>query len=288
MPVLTTPITTAVTPASRSSAAAARARSGAAPRRAEQQPGCLYGQVTAEEIFWAAHESLPREAPGSPATTRLLLRLAEPLPARPRIVDLGCGTGPASLLLAAEVDAEVVAVDTHVPYLDRLRAEAAAAGLSDRIRTVAAPMEDLPLPDGSADLLWAEGSAYIMGFDSALLAWRRLLAPGGVLVLTKAEWTTSEPAPEAREFWDAGYPGMRTTGGNVGSAMAAGWTVAATYLLPDSDWAAYYDPLAARIAALRRDRTDASAVLDEVGREIEVRRAHGADYGYTGYVLRPR
>jgi len=253
-----------------------------------QVRGCLYGQVTAEEIFWTAHQNLPREAPGSPTTTRLLLRLAEPLPARPRIVDIGCGAGPASLLLAAEVNAEIVAVDTHAPFLERLGAEAAAAGLSDRIRTMATPMEDLPLPDRSADLLWAEGSAYIMGFDTALRAWRRLLAPGGVLVLTEAEWTTSEPAPEARKFWDAGYPEMRTTDGNIRAAMAAGWTVAATYLLPDSDWAAYYDPLAARIAALRRERPDASATLDEVGREIEVRRAHGADYGYTGYVLRPR
>ncbi|MGH3569234.1 MAG: hypothetical protein ACRDRH_25060 [Pseudonocardia sp.] len=42
------------------------------------------------------------------------------------------------------------------------------------------------------------------------------------------------------------------------------------------------------VATLRRERPDASATLDQVGREIEVRRAHGADYGYTGYVLRPR
>lgn len=244
--------------------------------------------MAAEEIFWAAHENLPREAPGSPATTRLLLRLAEPLAARPRIVDIGCGTGSASILLAAEADAEVVAVDTHLPFLERLRAEAAATGLNDRIRTMAAPMQDLPLPDGTADLLWAEGSAYIMGFDAALRAWRRLLAPGGVLVLTEAEWTTPEPASEARGFWDAGYPGMRTTDANTRAAMDAGWTVAATYLLPDSDWATYYDPLATRIAALRRERPDANATLDEIGREIEVRRAHGADYGYTGYVLRPR
>jgi SAM-dependent methyltransferase len=231
-----------------------------------------------DEIFWVVHDGLPREAPGSPATTRLLLQLAGPLPACPRVVDIGCGTGPASLLLAREADAEVVAVDAHEPFLARLRTDAAAAGLDGRIRTLAAPMEDLPLPDASADLVWAEGSAYVMGFDAALQAWRRLLAPGGVLVLTEAEWTTPSPAPVVREFWDAGYPGMRTTDGNV----------RAVYLLPESDWAAYYGPLAARIAALRRARPDATDVLDEVGREVEVRRAHGGDYGYTGYVLRPR
>lgn len=57
--------------------------------------------ATIEDVFWAAHEGLPREAPGSPATTELLLRLAGPLPGAPRIVDIGCGTGPATPALAA-------------------------------------------------------------------------------------------------------------------------------------------------------------------------------------------
>jgi SAM-dependent methyltransferase len=243
--------------------------------------------MSIEETFWLAHDGLAQQAPGSPATTRLLVRLAGVLPARPRAVDIGCGGGRASLLLATEAGAEVVAVDTHEPFLEQLRTAAARDGLADRVRAVAAPMEDLPLPDSSADLVWAEGSAYVMGFDEALAAWRRLLVPSGTLVLTECEWTTAQPAPGARAFWGAAYPAMRTTDGNVRAALAAGWAVAATYLLPDSDWAAYYDPLAARIEALRADGVDGAA-LDEVAREIEVRRAYGGDYGYTGYVLRPR
>ncbi|MFB9385479.1 SAM-dependent methyltransferase [Pseudonocardia petroleophila] len=240
------------------------------------------------DLFWAAHADLPREAPGSPATLRLLLGLAGPLPERPHVVDVGCGPGTASLLLARETGGTVTALDTHGPFLDRLRDRAAAEGLGDRVRALEAPMQDVPLPDGAADLVWAEGSAYVMGFDAALAGWRRLLAPDGVLVLTEAEWTTPDPAPAARAFWDAGYPAMRTTADNVAAAQDAGWTVAATYLLPDSDWAAYYDPLAARIAALRAEHPGQGAALDEVGAEIGVRREHGGDYGYTAYVLRPR
>lgn len=243
--------------------------------------------MTPEEIFWLAHDGLPRQAPGSPATTRLLLRLAGPLPDRPRVVDVGCGTGPATLLLAVETGAEVTAVDTHEPFLARLRAGADAAGVGDRVRTLAAPMQHLPLADGCADLVWAEGSAYVIGFDAALASWRRLIAPGGALVLTEAEWTTSAPAPAARAFWDDGYPAMRDTGGNIAAARAEGWTVAATYLLPDADWAAYYEPLAAGVESLRRELPAAGPVLDEVAREIDIRREHGRDYGYTAYVLRP-
>ncbi|MGH3898944.1 MAG: hypothetical protein ACRDTA_11985 [Pseudonocardiaceae bacterium] len=62
--------------------------------------------MTATDIFWLAHTGLPREAPGSDATTRLLFRLAQPLAPQPRVIDIGAGTSPASLLLAAE-DAEV-------------------------------------------------------------------------------------------------------------------------------------------------------------------------------------
>lgn len=243
--------------------------------------------ATIEDVFRDAHEGLPRQAPGSNATTELLLRLAAPLPAAPRIVDIGCGSGPAALALAETTGGEVVAVDLHEPFLARLRDAAAAAGLDGRIETVTAAMQDLPLPDASADLVWAEGSAYLMGFDAALRSWGRLLAPGGVLVLTEAGWTTPDPAPGARAFWDAGYPAMRDTAANVDAASGAGWTVAATYLLPDADWDAYYGPLAARLDELRRAGTD-PAQLAEVGREIDVRRDHGADYGYTAYVLRPR
>lgn len=240
-----------------------------------------------ERAFRAAHEDLPREAPGSEETTALLLALVGGLPERPRIVDIGCGTGPATLPLAAATGGEVVAVDLHEPYLRRLQARAATSGLGERVRPLVAAMDDLPLPDGETDLVWSEGAAYVMGFDAALASWRRLLAPGGAIVLTEAEWTTETPAAGAREFWDAGYRAMRTTGGNVAAAQRAGFTVQAVYLLPDSDWDAYYRPLAMRIDLLRSDGVDPAA-LAEVGREIEVRREHGGDYGYTGYVLRPR
>lgn len=243
------------------------------------------GSLGPDDVFWLAHTGLPREAPGSVATTLLLLQLAGPLPDRPRIVDIGCGTGAASSVLAAATGGQVVAVDTHRPFLDRVRAGAAAG--AGRVDPVRASMRALPLRAGSVDLVWAEGSAYLMGFDAALAAWRRVLAPGGALVLTEAEWTTPHPAAAAREFWNAGYPGMRTTDGNVRAALAAGWTVEALYLLPDSDWADYYGPLAARLDELARQGLDRSA-LAAVEHEIEVRRAHGADYGYTGHVLRPR
>ncbi|WP_281284519.1 class I SAM-dependent methyltransferase [Nonomuraea diastatica] len=91
------------------------------------------------------HHGLPRQGPGSDATTRRLLALARPLPERPKVLDLGCGPGRASLLLAA-AGAEVTAVDTHQPYLDELREAAARRGLAERSAPRTSPWPNCPTP----------------------------------------------------------------------------------------------------------------------------------------------
>ncbi|GAA2645465.1 class I SAM-dependent methyltransferase [Dactylosporangium fulvum] len=236
--------------------------------------------------FFTLHHGLPRQAPGSDTTTRRLLELAGPLPAHPRALDLGCGPGRSALLLAAEAGAHVTAVDTHQPFLEELAAAASRRGLADAIDTVNASMARLPFPDGSFDVIWAEGSAYNIGFDTALRDWKRLLAPGGVLVVTECEWATGTPSEAARAFW-AAEP-LRDTTRNTAAAHAAGYTVVAVLAVPDADWFdEYYTPLAARL-----DVTDTSdpAMAEAVAQsriEIALRHEHGADYKYTGYVLRP-
>lgn len=103
----------------------------------------------------------------------------------------------------------------------------------------------------------------------------------------------TEPVDDGRALAGAagvlgrGLPGDADDRENVAAAQRAGYTVQAVYLLPDSDWDAYYRPLARRIATLREDGVDPAA-LDEVGGEIAVRERFGTEYGYTGYVLRPR
>ncbi|MEU3777575.1 bifunctional class I SAM-dependent methyltransferase/N-acetyltransferase [Streptomyces sp. NPDC032472] len=237
---------------------------------------------------------MPRQAPGSDATTRHLLSLCGPLPARPRALDLGCGPGRSALVLAGEAGAqgaEVTAVDLYDGFLDELRTAAAARGLGDRVRPVRADIGALPCADGSFDLVWAEGSAYLIGFDRALADWKPLLAPGGTLVLTECEWTVDEPSAGARAFWDAAYP-LRSTARNIAAAQAAGYRVLGVHRLPDSDWVEYYGPLAARVAEAgapggTAPDPAAAAALAAVREELAVRERHGHEYGYTGYVLQP-
>lgn len=237
----------------------------------------------------ALHEGQERQGPGSRATTELLLSLAGPLPRNPRILDLGSGTGAATLVLAAVEGAEVTAVDLYPPFLEELRVAAEAAGVVDRVRVRAGSMEDLEdLADGSFDLVWSEGAAYNIGFGKALDTWRRLLSPEGALVVTECGWITDSPSSEIRAYWDAAYP-LSSTGQNVDTATAAGYTVTATYLLPASDWLeAYYAPLYSRAAQADPEDPHAVAAAEGAREEIRLYRDHGHEYGYVGYVLCPR
>ena len=101
----------------------------------------------------------------------------------PRILDIGCGTGVPTIHLAALTGGQIVGLDSDEEALETLRARAKALGISDRVEALRGFLEDIPFQDGSFDLLWCEGAVSVLGFRESLREWRRLLAPGGCLVL---------------------------------------------------------------------------------------------------------
>ncbi|HEX4064079.1 MAG TPA: class I SAM-dependent methyltransferase [Streptosporangiaceae bacterium] len=108
-----------------------------------------------------------------------------------RLIDLGCGTGPAAVELAGRWPAaEVVAVDGSAALLARLRAKAARLGLADRVHTVEADL-DGPWPDtGAVDLVWTSMTLHHLADPGQAL--REIFArirPGGLLAV--AELTSS-------------------------------------------------------------------------------------------------
>lgn len=241
-----------------------------------------------EEAFFTVYDGLPRHGPGSDACTREALRRLPPLPPRPRVVDLGCGAGAQTMVLAEALRTRVIAVDLHGPFLEQLQARARERGLDAFVETRRQDMGALSLPDASVDLLWSEGAIYHLGFGPGLRRWRPLLAPGGVAAVTECTWLTDARPAEIARFWGEAYPTMGTVLENRAAAEAAGYEVLDTFTLPASAWwDAYYTPLLQRVANLRT-RGDASLEDALLAAEQETRlyRQYAQTYGYVFYLLR--
>ncbi len=240
------------------------------------------------EAFFTLFQDLPRQGPGSDACTREALRRLPGLPPSPRVVDLGCGSGRQSLVLAEALRSRVLAVDLHAPFLEALTREARARGLEALVETRCQDMGALELPPASVDLLWSEGAIYHLGFGPGLRRWRPLLASGGLAAITECSWLTPHPPAEAARFWAAGYPSMGSVPDNRATAAAEGYAVLDTFTLPASAWwDDYYTPLLQRAGRLR---PTADAALREAiaaaEEETGLFRRHGDGYGYVFYLLR--
>lgn len=145
---------------------------------------------------------------------------------RPRIIDLGAGTGTAALALARQVpDAEVVAVDISAPMLEHLGRAAVQAGLGDRVRTVQADL-DQPWPAiGPADLVWAANSLHHVADPGQILA--RIFAvlrPGGVLAISEmGSFPRFLPDDAGAALEERGHAAMADVRAEAGMHMDEDW-----------------------------------------------------------------
>ena len=144
--------------------------------------------------FWdtqaATFDQEPDHGLGDPVTReawRTLLR--EHLPAAPSdVVDLGCGTGTLSALLALDGH-RVRGLDLSPAMADAARAKHARAGLD--VEVVVADAGDPPYAEGSADVVLVRHVLWAMPDPAqALRRWISLLRPDGRLVLVEGRWHT--------------------------------------------------------------------------------------------------
>ncbi len=241
--------------------------------------------------FYEIFEALPRQGPGERASTERALRLLPPLRRDQRILDVGCGSGAQTLDLARATEAQIVAVDNHAPFISRLTARAAALGLGDRISAQIGDMNDLRFPDGSFDVVWSEGAIFIIGFAKGLAAWRRLLVPGGHLVVSEFCWPRPDPPAEVRELFIGGDSDAGDVEARRQAIAAAGYRLIGDFPLPASGWSEnYHSPLAAcleRFRAKHAGDPEALEVAARSEREIAVYRKHPEHFGYVFFAMTP-
>jgi ubiquinone/menaquinone biosynthesis C-methylase UbiE len=102
---------------------------------------------------------------------------------RPRILDLGCGSGVPTMELARLGQGEVIGVDIDQLALDKLTKKIREAGFSNRVQAVNCSMLDMVFPDESFDIIWSEGSIFVIGFKRGIQEWKRFLRPNGFMVI---------------------------------------------------------------------------------------------------------
>jgi ubiquinone/menaquinone biosynthesis C-methylase UbiE len=102
---------------------------------------------------------------------------------KPRILDIGCGSGVPTMELARLSNGQVTGLDINQTLLDRLTKKINKARISDRVKTLKCSILDMKFPDESFDIIWAEGSIHVIGFERGLREWKRFLKPNGFLAI---------------------------------------------------------------------------------------------------------
>jgi len=242
------------------------------------------------EVFLDVQSGLPRQGPGEDASTLQALSVCKELPDKSMVLDIGCGPGMQTVALARALDAEILAIDINPQYLEALTQRADEAGLSGRIDVARMDMLKLPFHEQSFDLIWAEGSAYIMGFEKALRSWKKLLNPRGYIGVTELVWCRADPPGEVADFFGREYSAMTDVETNLSLIRSSGYETVAHFTLPDTAWwENYYTPLEARLALLEhRYAGDSIAleIIETTKTEIRLRRQYSEVYGYEFFIAR--
>ena len=232
--------------------------------------------------FMQVYQPLDRWGPGSKEDSLKALKLLPSMPKK--VVDIGCGKGFATTLLAEHTEATIVAVDNEPKALQQLANRLLEQGFSDRVSTQCASMTELPYSPASFDLIWAEGSAYIMGVENALQQWKPLLQPQGCLVLSDLVWLTESPSQASIDFWQQEYPDIQPVARRIEQMRQAGFEVLGHFTLSDQAWLDYYLPLKQRVRELQKSLPNSTA-LQDLAREVALYEKHLGEFGYEMFVL---
>ncbi len=228
------------------------------------------------------------ESPGRLDYTQKAFSLLPKLD-KPNILDVGCGTGEPTIMLAKMSNGVLTGIDIDQGALDELKRKAKEQNLSDRIKTVKMSMFNLDFPDKTFDIIWAEGAIFHMGFKKGLMEWKRLLKPNGFLAVHEMCWVNQKPPIEIQDHWKWIYPGIATHQKNLEMIRGCGYKVIGHFTLPeDAWWKFYFGPLQERITKLRekyKDDLSAQKMLDKEQKEVDLYRKYSKWYGSAYYII---
>ncbi|MFX1517316.1 MAG: class I SAM-dependent methyltransferase [Promethearchaeota archaeon] len=172
--------------------------------------------------------------------------------AKPRILDIGCGSGIPTIELAKLSKGEIIGIDINQADLDKLNNKIKIEGLGNRVTTIKCSLFEIDFPKESFDILWVEGVIAIIGFERGLKEWGRLLKANGFLVI---------------------HDDIKDKEKKLQLIPSCGYKLLNYFSLPDDAWwLDYYHPLEEKVKEMTyeyRNNPEALKKLREYQNEVE-------------------
>jgi SAM-dependent methyltransferase len=246
--------------------------------------------IKMEELYFKMFEALPRQGPGDDESTTKAFQKLSDLPQCPEILDVGCGNGSQTLVLAKLSQGNITALDKHAPFNDILKHKARQAGLETKIQCIVGDMAAMNFPKERFDVIWSEGAAYNMGLENALKSWNMLLKHKGYLVVSELVWFKEEVPQEIRDYFARECPDMRYYEDVYAMIRFAGYEMVDYFPLPSKSWwTDYYTPVEKKLAEMGQEyqsNKDTQGIFDAFQLEINMYRKYSDYYGYGFYIMR--
>ena len=163
------------------------------------------------------------------------------------ILDVGCGSGVPTIELAKISDGHVIGIDIDETSLNLLRRKLRETGLNNRVSVIKDSILTMDFPEESFDIIWAEGSIFVIGFEKSIKKWRRFLKPNGFLVI---------------------HDENKDKNKKLGLIIKYGYALIAQFELTDNLWwLEYYTPLEQLIQEFRHKYPNDSELSNELNKD---------------------
>ena len=240
------------------------------------------------EILLDIHKDMPRQGSGRDEYTQKAFEMIPKID-HPKILDIGCGPGMQTIKLAKLSNGEIIGIDIFQQYLDQLQERINKESLNDRVKALKQSMLDMKFPEESFDIIWAEGSIFVIGFEKGLLDWKKYIKPNGYLAIHEMAWLKHNPPKEIADYWERVYPQINTIENNLEIIKKCGYTIIGHFPLPDDAWwEFYYTPLQKRLEDLEikyKDNSKAMKMINEGHLEVDMYRKYNSWYGSVFFVM---
>jgi len=188
---------------------------------------------------------------------------------KPRILDIGCGSGIPTIELAKLSNGEVTGIDINQSSIDELKRKISEEALSNRVEAINLSMFEMKFPDESFDIIWSEDAIRTIGFETCLKQWVRFLKRNGYLVI---HCQTKYVANSLSHIPKHGYSFKE-----------------AVQLPPDVWWTEFYQPLEEKMGTLLHKYAtslDALQLLRQLQSEIIMVKKNPLNFRTAFYIMK--